>query len=340
MYIILCDFVSTLTEKLSWLYQEREWTRQELLLVVLVLSVLLLVILRRRRKKSVRTIHPEHFADRSSVIGAKLADRRHGHRSFADSRKALAAHVSTRHEKPQKAAKVAKQQQNPDGRTTRAQWEIVKPRRPEESPRTKGAELAAANVQLRGEVSEGKSAVHRLENKAADLTSVTEQFRREVAQNGQAGDRSGQGAAEVKTPHEQLQPQAVEAGQAESAFVQKIDELTAANENLLREAQEHKQVQDRFEQKLIELTAANEQLQKQVGELSNTGAKRRVYTYEDEHRVVDHVKQKLCRKCGEWKNESEFHKNASRKDGMARWCKMCKIGAARKSRARRAAPNQ
>jgi hypothetical protein len=128
--------------------------------------------------------------------------------------------------------------------------------------------------------------------------------------------------------------------QTDGALVQKIDELTAANATFLHEAQEHKQVQDRFEQKLAELTTANEQLQKQVGELTNVGTKRRIYTYEDEHRTVDHVRQKLCRKCGQWKNESEFHKNASRKDGMARWCKMCKIGAARKSRARRAAPNQ
>lgn len=340
MNVAICGFVSVLTEKLSWLYQQREWTRQELLLIVLGLSVLLLVLLRRRRKKSARTIHPEHFSDRSSVIGAKLADHRHSRRSFADSRKALAAHVSTRHEKSQKAAKVAKQQQKPDGRISRAQWEIVKPRRPEENPRTKGVELAAANVQLRGEVGEGKSAMHRLENKTADLPAVKEQFRQEVAKDGQAEGRSEPWAAEVKTTNEQPQPQAARAEQAEGALAQKIDELTVANEALLHEAQEHKQAQDRFERKLAELTAANEQLQKQVGELSNTGAKRRVYTYEDEHRVIDHVKQKLCRKCGQWKNESEFHKNASRKDGFARWCKICKIGAARKSRARRAAPNQ
>jgi len=340
MNVILCSFVSTLTEKLSWLYQERQWTRQELLLVVLGLSVLLLLMLRRRRKRSVRTIHPEHLADYSSVIGAKLADHRHSRRHFGDSRKALAASVSTKHEKQRKLGKVAKQEQRSDARASRAQWEIAKPRPSGESPRTKVADLAAASERLRREVSEGRSAVHRLENKIADLTAGKEQFRQEVVQNGPAGDRSGQGAAQVKTPNEQPQPEAAQAEQVESAPVQKIDQLTAANEKLLREAQEHKQAQDRFERKLSELTAANEQLQKQVGELKSTGAKRRVYTYEDEHRIVDQVRQKLCRKCGEWKDESEFHKNASRKDGLARWCKICKVGAARQSRARRAAPNQ
>ncbi len=309
MYIILCGFVSTLTDKLSWLYQEHEWTRQELLLIVLGLSVLLLVLLRRRRKKSVRTVHPEHFADRSSVIGAKLADRRHSRFHFGDSRKGLPANVSAKHEKSPKVGKVTKQEQRSEPRAGRAQWETAKRRPFGGGPGNKVTERAAGSERLGREAIEAGGGARPLENKIAELAV-------------------------------QAQPQAAKAGQAESAFVQRIDELTTANEQLLHEAQEHKQAQDRFERKLIELTAANEQLQKQVGELTNTGAKRRVYTYEDEHRLVDHVKQKLCRKCGEWKNESEFHKNASRKDGLARWCKMCKIGAARKSRARRAAPNQ
>ena len=32
---------------------------------------------------------------------------------------------------------------------------------------------------------------------------------------------------------------------------------------------------------------------------------------------------KLCSKCQEWKNESEFNKNRSRKDGLRVWCKKC-----------------
>ncbi len=116
MNVAICGFVSTLTEKLTWLYQQREWTRQELLLIVLVLSVLLLVILRRRRKKSARTIHPEQFANYSSVIGASLAEHRHGRRHFADSRKVLAANGPTKHEKSQKLGKVPKpEQRSPRG---------------------------------------------------------------------------------------------------------------------------------------------------------------------------------------------------------------------------------
>ncbi len=333
MNVAICGFVSTVTEKLSWLYQQREWTRQELLLIVLVLSVLLLVLLRRRRKKSARTIHPEHLADYSSVIGAQLAEHRHGRRHLADSRKALAANVPMRHEKSQKVGKLGKQEPRSDtrsGRSSRqghltAQWDIVKPRQSGGGPRPKVAERVVANERLNHEVSDGRR---------PEATGQTKD---------QTGGSKGEATTSLYAPAPavaQTPPLSSPKPQAEGPLVQKIDELTATNATLLHEAQEHKQAQERFEQKLAELTAANEQLQKQVGELSSTGAKRRVYTYEDEHRVIDHVKQKLCRKCGEWKNESEFHKNASRKDGLARWCKICKIGAARKSRARRAAPNQ
>jgi hypothetical protein len=58
-------------------------------------------------------------------------------------------------------------------------------------------------------------------------------------------------------------------------------------------------------------------------------------TYEDVHRILDDVKQKLCRKCNEWKPESEFHKNASSKDGLAGSCKTCKSEAAKEYRKRR-----
>ncbi|UCC97498.1 MAG: hypothetical protein JSW66_16850 [Phycisphaerales bacterium] len=340
MRVFLCSFVSELADRVSWLYQEREWTRQELLLIVLGLSVLLLLILRRRRKKAVRTIYPERFADRSSVIGAQLSGQRHSRRAFADSKKILAAHVSAKRGKPPKAGKVAKQQQKSGERARRPQWDIVKPRQPGESPKTKVAELAAANEQLRREVGKGKSAVQRLENKIAELAAANQQIRQEAAGSERTEGRAEPKPADARVPNERPKREAAESKQADDAMAQQVGDLTTANERLRREAEEHRQAQDRFERKLAELTAANKQLQHEVAELKKTGPKRRVYTYEDEHRVVDDAKQKLCRKCGEWKAESEFHKNASRSDGLARWCKICKTGAARRSRERRRAPNQ
>ena len=59
---------------------------------------------------------------------------------------------------------------------------------------------------------------------------------------------------------------------------------------------------------------------------------RRNLHYEDRHRVVDGVKEKLCSKCGQWKKESEYHRQKRERDGLAVWCKECSYGAMAKSR--------
>jgi chromosome segregation ATPase len=305
--MILGSFMSKLTEYLSWLYQERLWTDRELLIIALVLLVLLLMILRRRRKKNIRTLRPEQLADRASVIGAKLGHGggRHG---LAGSRAGQLTFVPARHEKQQKLSKAEGRIEESYKQTERPQWEIVKPRQSNQEPEKKLAELIAANETLRRDVEKGKNTVEGLERKIAELTAANEQLRIEADEGIQ-----------TKAPLEQ-----------------KVGELTTANEQLQREAAQHKETQDRFEQKLAELAAANERLQVEVAHLRRAGRKTRAHRYEDEHRVVDEVKQKLCRKCGQWKPEAEFHKNASRKDGLARWCKVCKTNAAKKSRERRA----
>ena len=61
---------------------------------------------------------------------------------------------------------------------------------------------------------------------------------------------------------------------------------------------------------------------------------RRNLRFEDRHRVVDQVKQKLCRKCTKWKNESEFYKNRAEKDGLDGQCKTCSYKATSKPRHR------
>ena len=57
-------------------------------------------------------------------------------------------------------------------------------------------------------------------------------------------------------------------------------------------------------------------------EQSRKGARRNL-RYEDSHRVVNGVKQKLCSKCRRWKSESEFYKDRSAKDGLMYRCKKC-----------------
>jgi len=66
-------------------------------------------------------------------------------------------------------------------------------------------------------------------------------------------------------------------------------------------------------------------------------AGRKNLRYEDRHRAVNGVKQKLCSKCRRWKSESEFNKNNMGKDGLQWRCKKCSYKPAKKSRKRRSA---
>lgn len=50
---------------------------------------------------------------------------------------------------------------------------------------------------------------------------------------------------------------------------------------------------------------------------------KKYHKYEETHRTVKGVKQKLCTKCMNWKGESEFRKESARKDGLSRLCREC-----------------
>jgi len=52
-------------------------------------------------------------------------------------------------------------------------------------------------------------------------------------------------------------------------------------------------------------------------------AGRRNLRYEERHRVLKGAKQKFCRKCKRWKNETGFGKNRSTRDGLVGRCKKC-----------------
>jgi hypothetical protein len=67
----------------------------------------------------------------------------------------------------------------------------------------------------------------------------------------------------------------------------------------------------------------------------NRKSVKRYYSYKESHRVVDSVKQKRCRRCNNWKAESEFYKQRRHIDGLANWCKECADKATNESRRRR-----
>jgi hypothetical protein len=65
-------------------------------------------------------------------------------------------------------------------------------------------------------------------------------------------------------------------------------------------------------------------------ERENTSVRKNI-RYEDRHRVVDGIREKLCTKCGEWKSENQYYKDRTNKDDLSARCKKCSYKAAAKS---------
>jgi hypothetical protein len=58
----------------------------------------------------------------------------------------------------------------------------------------------------------------------------------------------------------------------------------------------------------------------------------RIYLgFDESHRIINGIKEKLCRKCRKWKREDEFYTCRSNRDGLSDRCKTCSYQSARKS---------
>jgi FtsZ-interacting cell division protein ZipA len=131
----------------------------------------------------------------------------------------------------------------------------------------------------------------------------SEQLRSEINRQEQATRHPKQQTAEVRTPDEKPQHELTKPKRTEERPRQQADEVPAAGEPSQRKRK----------------------------------WPHRDYKYEDCHRVIGEVKEKLCRRCEKWHAESNFHKNRSCKDNLASWCKECKAKAAKEYRRKRTA---
>ncbi|MFC1793610.1 hypothetical protein ACFL3Q_08500 [Planctomycetota bacterium] len=166
-----------------------------------------------------------------------------------------------------------------------------------------------------------------------------------AVQKGHANQQKSTKQTESEKLHEQikqLQRENIKQKQAEVRLEERIANLVTANEKLKlelaakeqtveqqkSEIPESKQVEKVPERQVVTEPAVEKPVEEKSAGNGNID--------DDSHRIVDGVKQKLCRKCKEWKPESKFHKNTSSKDGLAGSCKTCKAEAAREYRKRRA----
>jgi len=292
------SLVDRLRQFLSWLYYEHQWARWEILTIgIVVLSVLLLIV-RRQRKRAIRRVYTNQLPERSPVIGVNLGGRKRSHHGIKDLKKDHLASVPERREKHKKSEKTTELSEKLHEQMKQLQYEIIKRKQTEA----------------------------RFEQRVADLTAENEKLRCEIAESRQVEQRPSREAAEVPDADEKLQPEISEKEQAEQDLKEQVVETPSADEKLQPEVAEKEQAKQDLKEQAAEVPAEKKPTKKKP---AGSGSK-----YEDFHRVVDGVKQKLCGKCNEWKPESEFHKNASCKDGLAGSCKVCKAKAARQYRKR------
>jgi len=206
---------------------------------------------------------------------------------------------------------------------------------------------------LQNETFDHKQAKIRFEQQVSELMTHNENLQHELDKSKQAESQNKQHIQTLEKLHEetkQLQNEITKHKQAKVSFEQQVSELTADNEKLQHELAKLEQA----ESQIAEMTAACGLLQtedsppEQISEQQVVAepavevpvkrkTARRSKTYEQRHRTVDGVRQKLCRKCKEWKPESEFHKDSSSTDSLAGSCKICKNNKAREHRKRREA---
>jgi hypothetical protein len=132
-----------------------------------------------------------------------------------------------------------------------------------------------------------------------------------------------------------LRREIIKRDQTEARLESELAELKAANEQLQRRLAEGEQISVNLRLKIAQLTDVNEKLRREKDPApKQANAKDAGSGRQDQHRAAGDVDKKVCRKCKRRKARSEFHKNASSSDGLARWCKKCKTKAAKEYRKR------
>jgi hypothetical protein len=193
--------------------------------------------------------------------------------------------------------------------------------------------LCANQVRESPSVIDAKSA-HREQNRQGFRALEKGRFAGVPDERGkQKGRKTAIG--QLEKLHEQitqLQQEIANSRRTEVRLEKQITHLTTAKNTPQRQAAERRRAGEHSRREPGELPVAHGPLQRDVGYSQGNSQN------DDSHHVNNgKAKQKLCRKCKKQKAESDFHRDRSCKDGLARWCKQCKAKAAREYRKRQAA---
>ncbi len=329
------NFLGTVSEYLSWLYHDRQWATWELIGLAVVLLVVIVWISKRLRRKTARRSYGSHFLDGASVIGINLADQSRNRHGGANSKKTGAMRSAGTHVKQENTGRKV--------RSWRRAVEQIRQKPTEKKLEADLAELTSAYEQPPEQAGEEIQTVKPAAQTTSSPVSTDQQVHygstdpeptqtnpeqkvSEPTESRENIESLEQIIAELTAANEKLLQELAESRQVTEPLEQELAGQTSVNEQLRKEVEAIKQAEERLEQKVAELTAANEQLKGNVA----AGSATKDDDYQQRHRVVEGVNEKLCSKCGHWKAEDQYHRHASSRDGLANHCKQCRADAARR----------
>jgi hypothetical protein len=280
--------------------QRAKW---EILAICMTALFVLVCITRRQRSKKAGRIYTDQFPERSPLVGVNLGRCNKSRHAAGDLKKDRLAFVHKHQEQDSRKTKELSEQLHEEIRQLRR--EVFKHEQVEASLGRQIARLAADDEKLRSALSESTP--------AGEQTIATLR------------------AEKLIKPEESWDEQVEQAEQAEQVEqVEQVQQIEQTPEQRVGAVREPPVLRESVKGRPTADSAGEPAVARPAKEKSARASK----TYEQQHRIVDGVRQKLCRTCNEWKSESEYHKNSSSKDGLAGACKTCKNDAARERRQR------
>ncbi len=347
----------------------RQWSEFEILALSMTVLLLLVWLTKIQRSKKVRRNYQNQFLENTPAMGMRWGVHHKNPHIGNDLEKDQLATVQKQQnmetmepeEKPQKKFRfqshtnIYKQNSiNSEYQISRLMSDIQEM----QCERTKSTnndsdidEMKAEHKQLQEEIKKLQSEIvaHKqareiFEQQIYKLTADNEKLKDVFEKYEQAQSQNNKNFETIEKLQEkidQLQNEIVIHKQAKEIFEQQVSELTADNEKLHYELTESAKNESKIEEMTIKLKQIQKEyfLAEQISEpqivteptIEKPVSGKTVINIK-QHRIVNGVRQKLCKKCNEWKPENEFHKNASSKDNLAADCKVCKNNAAKERR--------
>lgn len=152
------SLINSFTQYVSWLYNERQWERWELLAVAATFLFVLLILIRRRRGKAAgETV--QQAEENSPIVGIRLREGRGSAKGFGDFKGRRLNAVSKGDGKLKRWKDTAKKWQNFQKLVEELQQEVRKYKQAEKNLEQQFMKLKRVNERLLHQINENKRTI-------------------------------------------------------------------------------------------------------------------------------------------------------------------------------------